>query len=189
MKRIIVSIAVLAISVALCEAGEIDGEWGLGVGIYGPSTFTVTRGLSKRTALLGNISLSVDRSKYTYDEGTSESEDVNWSTSTGVNIEWRRYLREEKQISPYFGIGPSSSYSKLTDSYYSNKTLWSGGMAFAIGVEYFVNEFLSLSTHLPLIQYNFNQQKTEYTDGRTSQRREHHFVIANSSSLLVRLYF
>ena len=192
MKRIIISIVIFLLSIAIGEAGEIDGKWGLGVGIYGHFTspnISVMRGISNRTALLGSVSLGFSRSAYRSERDSTEViEDTRWHTSAGISGEWRRYTRAGKTISPYFGLGPSFGYS-ISESSRSDRTSWQTGFGFSFGAEYFVNEHLTLSTHLPVLRYTFRKDRSKHGSDTEYRDTSHQVSFALNPSLVVRLYF
>jgi hypothetical protein len=197
MKSFIVSIIVLAISVAISEAQEIDGKWGLGAGIYGRSDVSILRGVSHRTALLGSISLRFEK-----DDGEQkDSYNGDWDTyrsytSIDIVTEWRRYIRAEEKISPYFGLGPLFNLSHREDSYDNDRlhkrNYWNAGVGFTLGTEYFVNEYLSISTHLPFLRYLVTRDEHEdryNTNFNESKYWGHEVSFYLNPSLGVRLYF
>jgi hypothetical protein len=192
MKRFIVSIAVLAISVAVCEAGEIDGKWGLGVGIFGKSSGTLislSRGVSNRTALLGSFSLRYEDGDSEFEENLIIEKSSQWSATVSIDGEWRRYIRSENTISPYIGLGPNAKFSKSKDSYTKDQIQWNTGVTFTLGAEYFVNEFFSLSTHLPFLKYSFDKYKRESSSDYVHRRSEHNVDFGINPSIVFRLYF
>ena len=207
MKRIASLLLALGLIGTEGSPHEIEGKWSLGVRTYGlkylSPNISVTRGISERVALVGFIYLhtfdlaeKIDKkAKYSVDlEFLSEKgmyangESPERYTSAGAGSEWRRYLRPSETISPYFGIGPSFSYTKYEYSSYDG-TSWSGGVSIKLGTEYFVNDKLSLSIHLPFSGYTFGKSLTKYTNGDESRYTSHSIGFTLDPSLVVRLYF
>ncbi len=183
MKRTILFFTIIGLIGVRGEAGEIKGKWGLGVRVVPisySSTISVLRGISSRTALLGLISFSIhhrDINSYWYS-----------TISTGIGGEWRRYTRPENRISPYFGMGPSFGLTRSRSSSF-NRLEWNAGLGFNFGAEYHVNEYLSLSSHLPLLGYTFTNGKIEYSNGDEDREKLHDFHFLINPSLIFRLYF
>jgi hypothetical protein len=197
MKRFIISIIVLAISVAICEAQEIDDRWGFGAGIFGKTNISILRGISHRTAILASIHLRFQKE----DGEQKDSYNGDWDTyrsyvSTGVVTEWRRYIRAEEKITPYFGLGPLFNLSHGENSYdndrFYKKTQWNAGIGFTLGAEYFVNEYLSITTHIPFLNYQFSRGKRENRSNNSFYYNNywgHGVNFSINPNLAIRLYF
>lgn len=197
-KRGIVSLVIILFIGIEGISGEIQGKWSAGIGIkslqnLSPAIPVLWR-VSKETALVGNIFLETsefDNENFSAEENPFENTLTSSSsrtTAVGFGLELREYFKSEEKISPYVGIEPAVSFSGSKNSY-SENILWRFYFDINAGLEYFVKENLSLSTHINFLRYFFEDENFILDGERGLGHTLHQLKFKPNSSLIFRFYF
>jgi len=213
--RPILSLLLLALTAPLSAgtsgATEIDGRWGLGVGvgsIFSSSPeASILRGISDRTAWIFDVSADQSRDNRGFTNKNSNPDTTIAGTSKSENItiivgpRLRRFTRPASSFSPYCDV-----YAHFLDSYFLQRSPYQsqtrrqvGGEAgFAIGVEYFSTRWpFAVAAHTNVARVTVSHVSDEYgyklysgsSVSSLSSGTAFSSVIAFSPSLQVRVYF
>lgn len=199
-------------SVGTSWATEIDGKWGLGVGvgslITSSAEASILRGMSNRTAWILDISANQSKDKrnetdkYLGPDTTITGISRNEGMTIIVGPRLRSFTRPESSFSPYWDAYAHfvSRYQLQSSPDQSRSDRQVGGEAgVAIGVEYFSTRWpFSVGAHTNVARLTVSHVSDEYRYGspfygysRAQNRSGTAFAsaIALSPSLQVRVYF
>lgn len=193
------------------SAAPVAGKWGLGVDtgdlLGSEAEGTILLGRSERTAWLlfvsvGGVRTESDREQvYVIPDTTfTASEDGSgYSVTLGPGL--RRYVRQSGRVAAYldgftrFGR-QRSTYDRTSGTLRQDgeRTVWSVGGGFALGVEYFFERWpVSLAAHTNFLNFTYRWDKDEITepDGDLSRRSFEGFDLSGGVGprLQVRVYF
>jgi hypothetical protein len=130
------TVFLILISLAIQETDTIDlkGKWGIGCPINGfNGEYGIMRGITSRTLVIGGFSFDL----------TDGGERLHWNCGLG----FRRFVYRRKPISPYWGVS-------VRPYYYGDEIKASAFLD--AGVEFFINDYLSLAMHSWLMNVEYN---------------------------------
>ena len=119
---------------------DIDGKWGLGVGVFNHrSEASILKGLSNRTALL--VEVGIHQAEFSFSNESGPPLPISQS-GNAVAVELgprlRRFTRPDEVFSPYFDLFVRGSFSNSTANGSNQLETWGTRAGIGFGAEYFL---------------------------------------------------